>query len=698
MADTTGTGNINKRRLQITYAAMGILLVLFIGRLFSLQIVQGQYYQELADENRFSNVNIPSPRGVIYDRNDVQLVRNIPAFNVYITAAYLPDSEAEQEAIFQTISDLTGVPWDQDADPAAPCLSDMGILQLVLEGSTNWPYDPWPVACDVDPVVARMLREMQVDMPGVTVEAVAVREYPTGELTANLIGYMVPIPAALEEYYEDLGLDASRDKVGYAGIEGSYQEILAGSNGRKLVEVDVAGLEIREYGDVIQPIAGDNVRLTIDTRLQDVMRAALSLRIDLINTYAGERRSPLGAAIAINPQTGEILAMVSLPAYENNRFARFIPYDYYEQLIDDARGRPLVNHAISLEQPPGSTFKMVTAVGILNEGVVTPHQQLHDPGKITIYNTYYPNDPGQAKEFVCWQEEGHGNISYLDAIAESCNIYFYKVGGGYPGEVGGGGLGIERVGRYARALGYGAPLGIDLIGEEAGLIPDPYWKRINLGESWSLGDTYNATTGQGFVLATPLQVLTSITTIANGGRVMWPHVVSEILDGEGNIVESIEPCVLWDIADGVITPLDDIASNCPSMPDWIREEIVSSRETTPDMNVEPWVIELAQEGMLLVTTQGTAHGRADLETISSGGKTGTGEFCDEEARERNLCRPGNWPTHSWYVGFAPFENPEIAVVAFVYNGGEGAVTAGPVVRQVLEAYFELKAVDASLQF
>ncbi len=696
MANASGSRHVPKLRLQLTYGLMAAITILFIGRLISLQIIEGEYYRELADENRFTNINLAAPRGVIYDRNDYQLVNNIPSYNVYITTAYLPDSEAEQELIFERISELTGVPIDQEGPPAAPCVPGRGIKQLVLEGRTNRPYDPWPIACDVDVTAARILREWQVDMPGVSVEAVPLREYSTGELTANLIGYMVPIPATLKEYYEAQGFDASRDKVGYAGVEGMYQDVLAGSNGRKLVEVDVAGLQIREYGTVTQPVAGNNLRLTIDTRLQDVARAALDLRIDLINTYAGERRSPLGAVIAMNPQTGEILAMVSLPAYENNRFARFIPYDYYEQLITDTRGRPLVNHAISLEQPPGSTFKMVTALGILNEGVVTPTQEIFDPGQITISNAYYPNDPGQAKAFVCWKEEGHGNISYLDAIAESCNIYFYKVGGGYPGEVPVG-LGIDRVGMYARALGYGAPLGIDLIGEESGLIPDPYWKRINLGESWSTGDTYNAVTGQGFVLATPLQVLTSISTIANGGRVMWPHVVSDILDGEGNVVQHIDPCMLWDISDGVITPLENIGANCPSLPQDLRQEIIDSRETTPDMNIEPWVIELAQEGMLKVVTEGTAHGRADLETISSGGKTGTGEFCDEVAREQNLCRPGNWPTHSWYAAFAPFENPEIVVVAFVYNGGEGAVTAGPVVRQILEAYFELKAVDAATQ-
>ena len=196
--------------------------------------------------------------------------------------------------------------------------------------------------------------------------------------------------------------------------------------------------------------------------------------------------------------------------------------------------------------------------------------------------------------------------------------------------------------------------------------------------------------------ATPLQVLTSIATLANGGKVMWPHMVQEILDGEGNIVESIEPCVLWDLADGEITPLEDIGANCPTMPDELRQLVISSRTDvgSPDVNVDPEVILRAQAGMHRVTQgDGTAAGYADLDTISSAGKTGTGEFCDEYVFNQGLCKPGEWPTHSWYTAYAPAENPEIAVVAFVYNGGEGAVTSGPIVKQVLEAYFELKEVD-----
>jgi penicillin-binding protein 2 len=477
-----------------------------------------------------------------------------------------------------------------------------------------------------------------------------------------------------------------------------YQEIMAGENGEKQVEIDVAGRQLREVGEVIQPVPGNNLRLTIDTRLQASADAALRNRMEFINRYAGEERTPIGVVIAMDPRTGEILAMVSLPTYENNRFARYIPEDYYIQLIQDDRGTPLVNHAFADVFPPGSTFKMVTAVGALNEGVIAHNQYLNCTGKITITNRYFPNDPGEAKDFVCWDEEGHGLVDFIHGIAYSCNVYFYKIGGGFPGEVEEG-LGVAGINRYAPALGYGAPLGIDLPGEARGLIPNEDWKRINLGEGWSTGDTYNTVVGQGFVAATPLQVLTSIVTIANGGKVMWPHVVQEVLDGEGNVVSRYEPCVLWDIADDVITPLDDIGANCPTLPDDLRQFIVDERRNqgmqSPDIIVDPLVLKLAQEGMRMVVTEGTASGYAELDTISSAGKTGTGEFCDRVAYNMGLCKPGAWPTHSWYAAYAPFENPEIAVVAFVYNGGEGAITAGPIVKQVLDAYFSLKAIDVA---
>jgi penicillin-binding protein 2 len=526
----------------------------------------------------------------------------------------------------------------------------------------------------------------------VGVEAVPAREYITGALTSAIIGYLGPITAEVAEAYEALGFVPNRDKIGYSGLELQYQDVLAGRNGRKLVESDVAGQEIREVGEIQQPVPGSNLRLTLDTRLQLVAVTALRTRMEFMNRFAGEVRVPLGAVIAIDPRTGEILAMASLScravgtettcyAYENNRMARFVPIDYYNELVADERGKPLINHAIQSTFPPGSTFKLVTATGVAQERVVTPQQTIVDPGVIEITNQYFPNDPGRAKEFFCWNREGHGRVDLIRGITVSCNVYFYKVGGGFENEVPTG-LGIERLNLYAPALGYGAALGIDLPGEADGLVPNEDWKRINLGESWSTGDTYNAVTGQGFVLATPLQVLNSVATIANDGRVMRPHIVQQVLDGEGNVVRDYPPEMLWDITDGVLTP------------------------GTPDINVDPAVLQLIQQGMRGVVDdeEGTAHDYARIgataennlrETISSAGKTGTGEFCDRLALERNLCEPGNWPTHSWYAAYAPYTDPEIAVVAFVYTGGEGAVTAGPIVKQVFEAYFELKAIDAA---
>ncbi|MCJ7677926.1 MAG: penicillin-binding protein 2, partial [Anaerolineales bacterium] len=683
---------IPRWRMAGTYIAMVLLIALFLARLFTLQILEGNTYLEAARENRITNVRLPAPRGVIYDRNGSLLVRNLPAYNVMVTPALLPDSQAEVETIYARLSALTGVPVSRGGIPGARCLDERGIRQLVEERASILPYEAWPVACDVGETVARILREEQVDLPGVSVEAEPVRDYSTGALTSAIIGYLGRIPASLEQEFEILGFVADRDRIGFSGIEAAYQPVLAGSNGFKQVEEDVAGRPLREVGEVSQPTPGYSLKLTIDTRLQAAAETALRNRMESINRFAGEVRTPLGVVIAMNPQTGEILALATLPTYDNNDILK--SENYYNSLLNDERGKPLVNHAISSTFPPGSTFKLVTAVGALNEGVITLDQTIFDPGKITIKNAYYPNDVSQDKDFVCWDRLGHGRVSFLYAIAFSCNVYFYEVGGGHPdAPIRDGGLGIDQINRYAHALGYGAQLGLELLAEEGGLIPSRDWKRITLGESWSTGDTYNTATGQGFVQATPLQVLTSVSTIANGGKVMWPHLVEQVLDGEGNLVRAVEPCVLWDLTDGVITPVDQIGS-CRDLPDSILGQL-DVREFTPDLEVRPEVLASVRAGMRLVVADrnGTAYEHARIgvdqdnpaELISSAGKTGTGEFCDKLANEQGLCIPGAWPAHAWYAAFAPYENPEIAVVAFVYNGAEGALTAGPIVKQVLEA-------------
>ncbi len=497
MASINGSqSGLSPLRVRATMIIIAGVLLVFAVRLISLQILQGAEYRAQADENRLLDVSIPAPRGVIYDRNGYQLVRNIPSFQVMITPALLPESQAEIDAIYKRLAEMTGLPEDTPVPidafelPESGCIDpdvNVGIRNFVAKTNSFQPYKAWPLACDVDENIARVLREEQVEMPGVSVEVVPVREYTTGSLTASIIGYLGPIPELLVDFYSELGFVTQTDKVGYAGIEvgyiGMYQEILAGRNGQKQIERDVAGQEIRELGTYQQPQPGNSLRLTLDTRLQSVAETALRNRIEFINRYSGEERSPLGVVIAMNPQTGEILSMVSWPPYENNRFARFIPTDYYQQLEGNTRSSPLTNHAISSEFPPGSTFKLVTATGALNEGVIDPEDRLIDEGKITIENKYFPTDPGKAKDFVCWKEEGHGEVDFVHGIAWSCNVFFYKIGGGYEPEVAGDGLGIERLNWYAPALGYGAPLGIDLPGEQDGLIPNPDWKRINLGEN-----------------------------------------------------------------------------------------------------------------------------------------------------------------------------------------------------------------------
>lgn len=673
----------------LAFAAL-ILLVftIYIVRLFSLQVMEGPAWAAQAEANRTRTINVPAARGVIYDRNDVVLARNLPSYNVVITAAELPDDPGEVQRISRSLAELIDVPVNlgeiSPENPYVPCISEHGITQIIEYGESATPYQPVKVTCDIDETTAMIIQQRAVDWPGVGIEIQPIRDYPTGELTASFIGFLGPIPAIQEEEFIDKGLEPNRDKVGYAGIELQYQDLLAGRNGKRDVEVDVAGQELRTVGEPSDPISGSNLRLTIDTRLQQAATAILEREINFWNTYFQEIRSTSGVVIAMNPKTGEILAMVSYPTYENNRMARIIPAYYYNQLIQDP-ANPLLNHAVGDVLPAGSVFKLVTAVGALNEEVVTPEQIIDTPPAIVITERFNPNDPGFPREFVDWNDAGFGRLDFLGGISNSSNVYFYKLGGGYRDEVPEG-LGICRLGTYARALGFGEFPGTGLPEEEDGLVPDPQWKRVTHGESWSIGDTYIASVGQGYVLATPLQILMSAATIANDGKLMQPQLVRDVLGGEGNVIQPFEPVMKWDITqDNLIQEYEETTvRGC--------ELIEGSTK-----NVEPWVIDKVQEGMRRAVTNGTLAREFVFANIPAAGKTGTAEYCDQYANARGLCIPGNWPSHSWTVAYAPYEDPEIAVVAFVYNGGEGASVAGPIVRQLLNSYFELKAIDTAAQ-
>jgi penicillin-binding protein 2 len=687
---------------------VGVFAV-FALRIIYLQALQGTEYQTMADANRLRTVMVNPPRGIIYDRNGVELVHNVPTYNVMIVPAYVPDdvdevedlAESREWQLYTLLSELTGVQVTTTVrmEPSlstklryqAPGVHDLsapsdqvlvpvetrGIRQIVAAASTFEPFQPVLIKANIERELAQRIEELRPWLPGVEIRVLPAREYPTGALTNHLVGYMGPLP---NDSYLNYGYEKN-DRVGYAGVEAEMEKELSGTKGVTTYEVDVAGQPIRAVGPATSPVAGLNVHLTVDLRLQAAATHALTNTISTIKRLWGIELYQ-GAVIAMDPRSGEVLAMVSIPTYDNNRFANRIDLDYYQSLLEDLYN-PLINHAISGQYPPGSTFKLVTASGALEDGVISKDRYIVGEGTIYIENKYAPNDPGRAQPLYCWYREGHGSLNVVGGLAQSCNIFFYKVGGGFP-EQRIEGLGNERLAWYAEQFGFGTRQGIDLIGEAPGHIPTARWKRLTYGESWSTGDTYNMAVGQGFVTATPLQVLNMAATVANGGTLYRPQVVHHLTDALGNVVRSE--------SDGTITSVTN-PDGQPVLSPRTEEEmrLVFQPEVIRWLEVSPQNIALVQEGMRRAVTDGTAEGASlDDHGIHVAGKTGTAEFCDNLAIQQGWCRTG-WPLpyHAWFVAYAPYEDPEVAVMAFVYNGGEGSAVAVPIVRQFLEAYFQV---------
>jgi penicillin-binding protein 2 len=706
-------------RLNAVYAVIFLGLAGLLFRLITLQVIRGQDYAISAVDNYTNEVSVPAARGIIYDRNGYILARNLASYNIVITPAGLPDDESDIQRIYRELSDLIDVPVGgpvteqalEEAKLFSACVPGPGIAQMVALQDSLAPYTPVKIKCNVTEEIARTVEEKSMDWMGVDVEVEPIRDYPTGSLTANMVGFLGPIPASQEEELRAQGFVPNRDKIGYSGIESSMQEILAGRNGKRVIKIDVAGQELSNLEPPISPVPGHNVYLTIDTRLQAVAEASLVQEINFWNTYFGKVRISSGVVIAMNPKTGEILAMVSYPSYENNRFARIIPSYYYQQLSQDPT-KPLLNNAISAEFPPGSVFKLSTATGAFNEGIVDLTTIIDAPGQLELCEKFNPYDPctgANTRPFVDHiyekKPEGFGPISFLQCIAFSSNVCFYKLGGGYSDQIEQGGLGIDRLGQYAEALGYNQRSGIQLLGEQDGLIPSPDWKRINTGENWSTGDTYIASVGQGYVLATPLQILMSGATIANSGKLMQPTVVRQVTDGEGNVSE------MWfNPEEFTVTPFETPGSYqiSPFVPNMKWDITVDPKikeyscdqgycDLTDEVKtVSAETVAAVRAGTRMAVTDpafGTLYDIFNEFPIAVAGKTGTAEYCDDVARAADRCNFGAWPTHSWTLSYAPFDDPEIIVVAFAYNGGEGASVAAPIVQRVLEAYFELKAID-----
>ncbi|HEY88466.1 MAG TPA: penicillin-binding protein 2 [Thermoflexia bacterium] len=666
-----------QRSPRVAFFGWLILLVVgfYVVRLWQLQFLEQGFYLSEAEGQLSRLIFIPPRRGVIYDRQGELLVRNIPAYNVTITPGYLPEDAERERAVLQRLSRLIDVPYSsqEEVEPYRLELGTVGrahfppygeypppgLLERVNEVRYLDPYAPLIVAETIDRELAMVIaQEGGLTLPGIDVQIIPRRSYTTGPLTAQVIGFLGKIPPDMVEELQAQGYNPNVERIGYAGIEYEVEENLRGVPGHKYVRKDFLGKELGVIGEVIEPIMGDNVHLTLDTELQQVADEALRAEMAQVGCQRG-------VVIAMDPRDGQILALVSLPTFDNNFFAEGInsteDLEELQALNDDVHG-PLFNHAIADRVPPGSVFKIIPATAALQEGLINRHTIVNCPGRISLPNKLAPNDPGAAQPFYCWINlltgGGHGPTDVVDALAQSCDVFFYEIGGGFPDSQLEG-LGVKRLAAWAEKFGLGAPTGIDIPGEWQYdvSVPDDKWKREVYQESWTTGDTYNMSIGQGFLAFSPLQMVNALVAVANGGTLYQPQVIHHITDAEGNVIQEFQPQVIRELA------VDDAV----------------------------WAI--VHEGLERAVTDGTSTG-AQIEGVRVAGKTGTAEYCDNLAQEADLCpvpAGQTLPTHAWFMAYAPAEAPEIAVVAWVYNGGEGSEVSVPITHAVLDFYFKRAA-------
>ncbi len=623
----------------------GFILLLFgilTVQLVQLQILRHDEFVARAASNRVRTVDIAPARGLIYDSDGNLLVENAPAYRVILVAADLYDDDVS------TVATELAEMFDQPV---------WAIEEQIWERkSSNDPFLPLLISDDPTPAQVIDVTSRRSSLPGVQVETVAVRRYQHGQLLGHILGYVGNISE--DEYVE---LSSSNylysDQIGRAGVEAAYERQLRGIPGRQLVEVDAVGNTLRTLDDR-PPTPGLSAVLTVDIELQRRVQEIL---------LEHQAASLFASAVVLDIHSGEVLSMVSVPNYDVNIYEE-LTTDQYQALLEHP-GQPLTNHAIQDQFPPGSIFKVVTAVAGLAEDAITPETRIYSPGVLEVHNEL---SPGIIYRFG---DTTQGVYNIRTALAESSNVYFYYVAGGEPyrnpenpprhpdeqerldalaeddivaGDVVFEGVGNEALATWARRLGLDAPTGVDLHGETGGLITSAEQKLEAFGEPWRDGDTYNMAIGQGFTTVTPLQMAVVTAAIANGGTVYEPRVVRELIDINGEVVQP------WQSA--------------------IRDHV----------DVDPETLRIVREGMALCTLAGTCHDAlVALPEMLFGGKTGTAEF-NQTGTAVSGAEEG--PTHGWFIAFAPFDEPQIAIaVFFEFSAGYLAASAG---GEILRAWAE----------
>ncbi len=598
---------VSEKRFEIPLSRNSaiIFMTIFFAMFFSLilrsgqlQIVQGEKFANIAERNQTTITSMQLLRGVIYDRNMNQLTHNSPQFELYFQKddLFLKDRES-----LWKVAEIIGLERNE-------------VLEKIEDSTTQQVL----IKRDLDHDEMVLLQAGIVNFPGFSISSNVGREYKDGSVFSHILGYIGKVDRETME--RNLGKYNIHDYSGKTGIEKFYEEKLTRGGMRIETKYDASRKVTSE--EVIEEGEGSyNLVLTIDGDLQRFITEKTNEKLEEI----GAKKA---AVVALNPQTGEVLSMVSIPSFDNNIFKKGADPKDLEALLKEEG--IFINRAVSATYSPGSIIKPLLAVAALEEKIITPDKKIYSPGYISIENPWDSSNPIVFRDY-----EAHGWTNIMEAIAVSSNVYFYSIGGGYENQEG---LGVSRIKKYLELFGWGDNSGVDLPNEKKGQVPSPDWKMDNFGEMWRIGDTYNLSIGQGYLSTTPLQVAVSYSALVNGGKIISPYLLKKTLNDKGEVISKTESKI-------------------------IRENFVS-----------PESLETVKEGMKMTTTIGTARSLGNL-PFEVGAKTGTTQ----------ISKPGHF--HNWITVFAPYEEPEIVITLIVEEVEGVQAVSGPLALDILKWYF-----------
>ena len=593
-----------KKRIDIATAIILFLISILVVRLWFLQIHQGADYGTLSEKNRIRMQEIAAPRGNILDRKGRNIITNRPCFNI----VWVREDAPNPDEVIKRLAKIL------DKDITA-------ILDKIRTAVDLPRHIPVRLEEDIDWKTLVNIENRHFELPGIRIEALPTRDYLYKDLASHTIGYLGEVNQK-DLSNPELKNYQSGDQIGKMGIEKLFEEYLRGDKGHRFIEVDVQGFEQKQLTKE-EPLPGNDIQLTIDIDIQ----------------YAAEQamKDKAGAVVAIEVNTGKILALTSSPQLNLKHFVGGISQKNWNKLLNNHQ-HPLLNKTIQGQYPPGSTYKIITALAALTEGVVTEETVFYCSGSLVFGN----------RRYGCWKRGGHGAVNLHRALKESCDVYFYQAGLK---------LGVDKLAFYADNLGLGHKTNIRLEHEKAGLVPTSEWKLRKRQEPWQEGETLSISIGQGFNLATPLQICTMTAAIVNGGVLLKPQFIESIRDPDGNIIKEF-----------------------------------SSKHVTKKLGSKEHLEMIKNALVAAVNEKHGTGGRTKLKGITVGGKTGTSQVVRlskfKNVPDKEI--PYKYRDHAWFTCFAPAEKPEIAVTVLIEHGGHGGSAAAPVAKEVLMRYFDMK--------